>query len=600
MLLLAKIRRPCAVVMQSMLLLCFCLQTQAADGALGVPGVKGGVVATSEPLAAAAGAAMLRSGGNAVDAAAVVQFVLSVVEPQSSGIGGGGFMMIHLAKEDRTVIIDSRETAPAAATPDMFVGQKFSVRSSSGYAVGVPGTVAGVKAALDKFGTRSLSDTLAPAIELAGQGFSVSSRLADSVTHKRLDVEPGVAAYDVARNVFRPGGNALVEGDWLVQPKLASALKLIASGGVDAFYKGEIAQAIVTAQTATRSDNPAGAGRMTLSDLAGYAVAMREPIEGTYRGHRVLSMPPPSSGGLTVLQILKLVERFPLGDAGAGYGFGSPRTLNVMIEAMRLAFADRAVWMGDHDFVKVPMIGLLHDDYVSSRSALITPDARIDDVTPGDPLPFDPDIKTELMKVAAIDGVDVEGLNTTHFTIADAQGNVVTYTSTIESAWGTGLMVPEFGFMLNNELTDFNGEPKANPDPLAFDPGANDIAPGKRPRSSMAPTMLFSNEGPVAAFGSPGGSTIIDTVTHIVVNLIDHQMVIQEAVDAPRFAQTSANGKLRVEHGIHRGALESLLALGHAISEPRALGSVQAIVVDGARLYGAADKRRTGAVVSIK
>ena len=580
-------------------------QTLGQDkGSLGVPGVLGGVVTTSEPAAAQVGAEVLRRGGNAIDAAAAVQFALNVVEPQSSGIGGGGFMMIHLAKQKDTFVIDCRESAPAAATPDMFVSQpSFAVRSTSGYAVGVPGTLLCATTALDNWGTFSLADTLQPAIGMAEEGTRVSSRLAGSILDSRLSNEVGNPAYDEAREVFRPGGVPLEEGDLLVQPDLAKTFRRIAEQGPGALYTGEIAQAIVTTQLNTRSGNPDGVGRMTLEDLANYEVAIREPVEGTYRGYRIVGMPPPSSGGLTSIQILKMLERFPIGDESQGYGFGSTRTLNVMIEAGRLAFADRAVWIGDDDFVDVPSVGLLSDEYIAMRSALINPDGRQANVEPDDPRPFDNSGVKDKVKPKLIEQPDEEGRNTTHFTIVDRDGNVVTWTSTIESGWGTGLMVPGFGFMLNNELTDFNRVPAFDPDPNNFNPGANDVAPGKRPRSSMAPTMIFGNdEKPLAAFGSPGGSTIIWSVANMSLNMIDHGLVVQEAIDAPRLAQTSANGNTSRELGFSEAAIQGLADLGHTLNAPGDIGSVQAVIIDqrGQRQFGAADKRRIGGVVSVR
>ena len=570
---------------------------------LGVPGVKGGVVTTSEPAAAQVGADILRWGGNAFDAAAAVQFALNVVEPQSSGIGGGGFMMIHLDKQKETFVIDCRESAPAAATPDMFVSQpSFGVRSTSGYAVGVPGTLLCATTALENWGTFSLAETLQPAIRMAEEGTRVSSRLEESILSSRLSNEVGNPAYDEARDVFRPGGVPLVEGDLLVQPDLAKTFRRIAEQGPSALYTGEIAQAIVATQLATRSGNPDGVGRMTLEDLANYQVAIREPVEGTYRGYRIVGMPPPSSGGLTSIQILKMLERFPIGDESQGFGFGSTRTLNVMIEAGRLAYADRAVWIGDDDFVDVPSVGLLSDEYIAMRSALIDPDGRQDFVEPDDPRPYDGSGVKDKVKPKMMEDVDEEGRNTTHFSIIDRDGNVVTWTSTIESGWGTGLMVPGYGFMLNNELTDFNRVPAFNPDPDNFNPGANDVAPGKRPRSSMAPTIIFDGKKPLAAFGSPGGSTIIWSVANMSMNLIDHGMVVQEAIDAPRLAQTVANGSTRRELGFSDATLQELSDLGHELRSPSVIGSVQAVVIDqrGHIQFGAADKRRIGGVVSLR
>jgi gamma-glutamyltranspeptidase/glutathione hydrolase len=580
---------------------------------LGVPGVRGGVVTTSEPAAAEVGAEILRKGGNAIDAAAAVQFALNVLEPQSSGIGGGGFMMIHLAKKKETFVIDSRETAPAAADPNMFLRASdpsvpfpFGIRSTSGIAVGVPGTLLGVATALEKWGTMPLADVIKPAIGMAQDGIRVSSRLADSILSSRLSNEMGNSAYDEARKVFRPGGVALSEGDLLVQPDLAKTFSMIADDGPDAFYRGDIAQAIVNTQLNARTEpDPADQaklrGRMTLDDLRNYEVAIREPVEDDYRGFRIVSMPPPSSGGLTVIQILKLIERFPMGNKSLGFGFGQTSAMNVFIEASRLAFADRAVWMGDTDFVELPVNGLISDAYIATRTALIDPDSRQADVVAGDPRPFDMATITKKVKIAMTHLADNEGVNTTHFSIVDRDGNIVTYTTTIESAWGTGLVVPGFGFMLNNELTDFNSVPAFNPDPDNFNPGANDVAPGKRPRSSMAPTMIFHNKKPLVAYGSPGGSGIISTVTQIAINLIDHQRTIQEAVDAPRLRQTSSNGTTRRELGFSDAVIEELEDIGHTFSAPVGLGSVQAVVIDrNKRQFGAADKRRIGGVVSVR
>jgi gamma-glutamyltranspeptidase/glutathione hydrolase len=574
--------------------------------ALGVPGVRGGVVTTSEPAAAAVGAEILRNGGNAIDAAAAVQFALNVLEPQSSGIGGGGFMMIHLAKHKTTFVIDCRESAPAEATPDMFVSQpSFSIRSTSGYAVGIPGTLLCVTTALDNWGKFGLDEVLDPAIGMAENGIRVSSRLADSILSSRLGNEPGNPAYDEARRVFRPSGRPLAEGALLVQPDLAATFKLIADEGPETLYTGDIAQAIVDTQMATRTGNSGGVGRMTLADLANYEVAIREPVEGTYRRYRIVGMPPPSSGGLTSIQILKMLERFPIGDERQGYGFGSTNTLNVMIEAGRLAYADRAIWIGDDDFVEVPTTGLLSDGYAAERSSLIVPDAcqPNETVEAGDPWPYNSDDSKGKPKSAA--QADEEGRNTTHFSIVDRDGNIVTWTSTIESGWGTGLMVPGYGFMLNNELTDFNRTPQYNPDSNNFNPGANDVAPGKRPRSSMAPTIIFDGKKPVAAFGSPGGSTIIWSVVNMTLNLIDHEMVVQEAADAPRIAQTSAGVNTRRELGFSDDVIQELEALGatcQTFRAPTVIGSVQTVVIDkkGHHQYGAADKRRIGGVVSVR
>jgi gamma-glutamyltranspeptidase / glutathione hydrolase len=549
-----------------------------------------GVVAVSHPAAAAAGARMLAQGGNAIDAAAAVQFALNVVEPQSSGIGGGGFMMIHLAKSNETFIVDSRERAPAAASADMFapdgLPMAFQLASTSGLAVGVPGTLRGVDTALRRWGTRKLADTMAPAIELAERGFHVNRFLAADIANDfgRTRIHPETAA------IFRPGGMPLVEGDWLVQRDLAKTLKLIAAKGPDAFYRGPLARAIVKAQQRTRDElGEDGRGRMTLADLAQYQVAIRQPLVGHYRGWTLATMPPPSSGGLTMLQMLGLLERFPLGDTAQGYGFGSPQTLHAMIEAMRLAFADRALWIGDDDAAPLPRKGLLHPEYLATRAALIKTDSRMETPQAGDPLPWDASAVPPKPSRA-----NQESPHTTHFSIVDRWGNVVSYTSTIESTWGSGITVPGYGFLLNNELTDFNFLPAAyagegNPD-------ANDVAPMKRPRSSMAPTLLFKDGKPVAAYGSPGGATIINSVLNLTLNLIDHGMSMQQAIDAPRLSVTHATGKVSCEGRQHVmqpnfsiAAQDALRNQGHAgLADEgsdgcqETIGSVQAVFLDPA------------------
>jgi gamma-glutamyltranspeptidase/glutathione hydrolase len=558
-----------------------------------------GVVAVSHPLAAEVGARVLEEKGNAIDAAAAIQFALNVVEPQFSGIGGGGFMMIHLAKTGETFINECREKAPAAATPDMFQGLPFGEASTSGLSVGVPGTLLGVATALKNYGTISLAEALQPAIKLADEGFQINSFLAADTASSRTVLQPETQA------VFRlPNGDPLPEGYLLKQPDLAKTFRLIAEQGPDVFYRGEISQAIVDVQKRTKTTDPSrGVGRMTLADLDQYDVKIREPIVDEYRGWTVQSMSPPSSGGLTIIQMLKMLERFPLGDESQGFGFGATKTLHVMIEAMRLAFADRAVWMGDEDFVYVPKVGLLNDTYVAMRSAMIDLNSTMATPSAGDPRPYDMASIPSPVKLAALTDQPEVG-HTTHFAVVDKWGNIVTYTTTIEQGWGTGIMVPGYGFLLNNELTDFNFTPTYNPDPDHYNPGANDVAPFKRPRSSMSPTMLFKDGKPFAAYGSPGGATIINTVLQITLNLLDHGMAIQEAIDAPRISVTSASATAIVsrEAGFSDAAIQGLRDLGHPVSNSTStIGSVQAVIIDlqTGKLYGGADSRREGTVIGL-
>ena len=543
-----------------------------------------GVVAVSHPLAAEAGAQALEKGGNAFDAAAAVQFALNVVEPQYSGIGGGGFMVIHLAKTHETFMQDCREKAPAAASANQFQSPG-SPTQTNGLAVGVPGTLKCVATAVEKWGALALADALQPAIKLAEEGFHINRFLAADIQSSRTDLQPETRA------VFRPGGVPLKEGDLLVQPDLAKTFRLIAAQGPDVFYLGEIAPKIIEAQQ-RYSGNAANKGRMTLDDLRAYNIVTREVITVNYRGYTIASTSPPSSGGLTVGQMLKMIERFPLGDASQGFGFGATKTLHVMIEAMRLAFADRAIYMGDEDFVPVPKIGLLADPYIALRSALIDPASRMATPSAGNPWAYQAGRPGTLVAAAAVPQVD-QG-HTTHFSVVDKHGNLVAYTTTIEAGWGTGIMVPGYGFLLNNELTDFNTTPQINP-------GTNDVAPFKRPRSSISPTILFKDGRPIAAYGSPGGATIINSVLQITLNLIDHGMTIQEAIDAPRISVTSASGGVSREAGFSDTVIAELKALGHPVNNPGGIGSVQGVVVDlqTGKQYGGADSRREGTVIGL-
>lgn len=576
--------------------------------AMPVPAISAtGVVSASHPAASAAGARMLAAGGNAIDAAVAIQFALNVVEPQSSGIGGGGFMMVHIAHTGQTYIVDSRERAPRAATPGQFApsgtAMPFPLASTSGLSVGVPGTLRGIEIALDRWGTKPLSETLVPAMELASMGFRVNRFLAEDIARNA----DRIRQHETTASVFHPGGRALVEGDWLVQPDLARTLRILSEKGVDAFYSGPMAQAIVEAQKhAPEAIADMAQGRMTLEDLADYRAVVREPLMGAYRGWTLAVMPQPSSGGLTLLQILGLLESYPLGDVSKGYGFGRASTLHLMTEAMRLAFADRAVWMGDDDHVTLPGPALLAPDYVASRARLISPDQRMVTAEPGKPLFASP------VRASDTPASRPESLQTTHFSVIDRWGNVVSYTSTIEATWGSGIMVPGYGFLLNNELTDFNFIPTRNVD--NDNPGANDVAPGKRPRSSMVPVMLFKDGRFVTALGSPGGPTIINSVLNTLLNRIDHGMTLDEAVRAPRWSVTHSSGRIGcegrlpfTERALTVSELDVLRALGHASLGEQGtegcqalIGSVQAVErTEAGELAGVADPRREGTVIRV-
>jgi gamma-glutamyltranspeptidase/glutathione hydrolase len=556
-----------------------------------------GVVALSHPLAAEIGARILKHGGNALDAAAAIQFALNVVEPEFSGIGGSCFIMIFLSKTGETLIIDSREKAPAAATPDMFKDLDYTEASTSGLSIGIPGTLLGFATALKKYGTISLVEALQPAVELARDGFHINRFLAANTNDPRTAYQPETKA------VFRlPDGSPLPEGYLLKQPDLAKTFELISEHGPEFFYHGEIAQAVVEAQKRTRTTDPSrGVGRMTREDLARYNVKIRHPVVCEYRGYTIKSMSPPSAGGLTLLQMLKILERFPLGDSSAGFGFGAKKTLHVMIEAMRLAFTDRALWMGDEDFVPVPKSGLLANQYIAMRSSMIHENKRMTHASPGNPWQYQYQsacLSHKLMSMALPERS--EGGHTTHFSVVDKWGNIVSCTSTIEAVWGTGIMVPGYGFLLNNDLTDFNLTPQYNP--ATGNPGANDIAAFKRPQSSMTPTIIFKDGKPMAAYGSPGGAGIINSVLQITLNLIDHGMTIQQAIDAPRISVTSAKDSVFREVGFSEAVILGLRNLGHPVSSTASrIGSVQAVVVDlqNGQLFGGADGRREGTVIGL-
>jgi gamma-glutamyltranspeptidase/glutathione hydrolase len=499
----------------------------------------------------------------------------------------------------------------------MFKGKVFGTASTSGLSVGVPGMVRGTAMALETYGNLPLAQVLLPAIKLADEGFAATPRYAAVSCNSRSQNSPESAAF------FCPGGLPPVVGSLVQNKPLAETLRLIAVNGPDCFYKlspgCDIAKGIVEGQKFNRPQAPGGkGGSMDYADLANYEVSIRAPTEGAYRGYKIKSMSPPSSGGLTMIQMLKMLERFPLGDATQGYGFGSVKTMNVMADAMRIAFSDRAVWMGDSDFVPVPSKGLLDSRYVELRGAAIVPGTRL---TPnpvaGDPLPFEVAGLQSRTMLAVAEPVTGPGETTTHFSVVDKWGNMVSYTNTIESSHGIGVFAgyrnadgsfKSFGFLLNNELTDFNLNPTINP--FTGKAGYNDVQPNKRPRSSMNPTMIFTPDGkPLAAFGSPGGATIINSVLNVTLNLIDHKMTLQDAIDAPRMSVTGTGSAISTDlgapgsrfSGFPEASINGLKALGYTFPTPTDIGSVQAVIVDKqtGKQYGGADARREGTVIGL-
>jgi gamma-glutamyltranspeptidase/glutathione hydrolase len=578
-----------------------------------------GVVAAANPFGAEAGAKILEQGGNAIDAAVAVAYALNVVEPQSAGIGGGGFMMIHLAASGQTLTIDTRERAPAGATRDMF--ENVPSASLQGVAVGVPGMVRGTAMAVERYGRLPLAQVLQPAIQLADAGFAATPRFVTSPNCAGSNLTSRAKNSPLSADYFCPGGQQIPAQTVVSNKPLAETLRLIAQHGPDCFYKLDLAKGcdialgIIEGQKWNRPQAASGkGGSMTLADLEAYQLAVRAPIEGSYRGYTIKSMAPPSSGALTVIQILKMLERFPLGDVSKGFGFGSINTLNVMADAMRLAFADRGVWMADADFVPVPAKGLIDDAYLAGRAASIMPGVRLLPATliSSDPRPFEAaDLAPSVRLALAEPGPGTEN-GTTHFSVVDQWGNVVSYTNTIESAYGIGVFagysradgsLRNHGFLLNNELTDFNTTPTTNP--WTQEPGYNDVQPDKRPRSSMSPTMLFTPAGkPILAYGSPGGATIINSVVNVTVNLVDHKMGLQDAVDAARISVAGAGSTIQLENRFDNlAALQQALGpagLGYTVAVGD-VGSVQAVLIDQqtGKQYGAADDRREGKVVGL-
>ncbi|MFY0780878.1 gamma-glutamyltransferase [Peribacillus simplex] len=561
----------------------FCMITPAFASVPGVDesmgrGATKGIVSVSHPLAAEAGIKILKQGGNAVDAAAAIQLSLNVVEPMMSGIGGGGFIMIYNKKENKITMIDSREMAPQNVTPELFLDEKgkpipFSKRHTSGKAVAVPGTLKGMETALDKYGTLKLSQVMGPAIKQAENGVKVNWATAQYIGENVKKLENNQAA----ANVFVPNGKPLEEGDTLVQPDLAKTLKLIKKQGSNVFYKGEIGEAL-TKEVQKRE------GTMTTEDLENYVVKEREPIRSEYRGFEVVGAASPSSGSLTVQQILELMEGFDVQKMGAN----SPEYLHYLTEAMHLAFADRAAYMADEDFYDVPTKGLLDEDYIKERRKLINPNRSTADVKAGDPWKYEGKEPTSMEKVKE-EKTPIG--QTTHFSVMDKWGNMVAYTTTIEQVFGSGIMVPDYGFMLNNEMTDFDATPG----------GVNQVEPRKRPRSSMSPTFVLKDGNPFMAIGSPGGATIIASVSETIMNVLDHQMLIQDAILAPR-VYSAGYPTVRWEPGIEQNTRLELMAKGHVYEEkPQHIGNVQAVIFDyeKGKMYGGADNTREGTVQGV-
>ena len=529
------------------------------------------MVAAANPLAVQAGVRVLAEGGTAADAMVAVQAVLGLVEPQSSGLGGGAFLVWYDAERGELTTLDGRETAPRAATPTLFQNDAgepldFFEAVVGGLSVGTPGTPMLMEEAHGRWGALEWPTLFEEAIELAEGGFTVSPRLAGLVAEEPEDRLP---AQEAAATYFYPGGEAIQAGDTLVNQDYADTLRAMAEGGTEAFYTGEIAQAIV--DTVQGAANP---GLLAVEDLEAYEVVERSPVCVAYREREVCGMGPPSSGALTVGQILGMAGSYDL----AALGPDSPEAWRIVGDASRLAFADRGRYMADSDYVPMPTEGLVAPDYLASRAELLRGDDALPEVAAGEP-----EWDHAMLRG---DDASLELPSTSHISIVDAEGNALSMTTTIENGFGSRLFVR--GFLLNNELTDFSFETHEDGRPIA-----NRVEPGKRPRSSMAPTIVMQDGAPVLVVGSPGGSRIIGYVAQAIVNHVDWGMDVQAAVAAPHLVNRF--GTYDLEEGTSAAELETpLQELGYE-TEVRDLDSgLHAISIEEGRLLGGADPRREG------
>ncbi|ECC3483138.1 gamma-glutamyltransferase [Salmonella enterica subsp. enterica] len=523
-----------------------------------------GMVASVDAMATQVGVDILKQGGNAVDAAVAVGYALAVTHPQAGNLGGGGFMLLR-TKDGATTAIDFREMAPAGATRDMFLDEQGNPDSkkslTSPLASGTPGTVAGLSLALEKYGSLPLNSVVRPAIKLAQEGFIVNDALADDLKTYGSEVLPH---HENSKAIFWKDGEPLKKGDKLVQQDLANSLTMIAENGPDAFYKGEIARQI--AQQMQQNG-----GLITTDDLAAYQAVERTPVSGEYRGYQIFSMPPPSSGGIHIVQILNILENFDM----KKYGFGSADAIQIMAEAEKYAYADRSEYLGDPDFVNVPWQALTSKAYAKSIAGQIDINKAkpSSEIRPGKLAPYESD-------------------QTTHFSVVDKEGNAVAVTYTLNTTFGTGIVAGNTGILLNNQMDDFSAKPGV-PNVYGLVGGeANAVGPKKRPLSSMSPTIVVKDGKTWLVTGSPGGSRIITTVLQMVVNTIDFGMNVAEATNAPRFHHQWLPDELRVEKGFSPDTLKLLEQKGQKVALKEAMGSTQSIMVgpDG-ELYGASDPR---------
>ncbi|KVX03363.1 gamma-glutamyltransferase [Shewanella frigidimarina] len=528
---------------------------------------KHGMVSSQEALASQIGVDILKQGGNAVDAAVAVAYALAVTLPRAGNIGGGGFMLVHLAEQNKTIAIDYRETAPAKAHKDIFLDEQGNavdkLSREHGLAVGVPGTVMGMELALKQYGTMKMAQVIKPAIKLARDGILVTSDLSNSLAGLKSRITQWPSSAEI---FYHADGSNYQVNEVLKQPELAQSLSLIAQKGSKGFYQGETAKKIVSAV------QNAG-GVMSLTDLANYKVVEREPVRGNYRGYEVVSMPPPSSGGIHIIEMLNVLEQFPIDKLG----HNTANTLHLMAETMKYAYADRSEYLGDPDFVNVPVKQLTSKEYAKEIASKIsinktTPSSEI---KPGNLAPYESD-------------------QTTHFSVIDKWGNAVANTYTLNFSYGSGLVAKGTGILLNNEMDDFSVKPGI-PNGYGLIGGeANAVQGNKRPLSSMSPTMVMKDGKPFIVTGSPGGSRIITITLQMIMNVIDHNLNIAEATAAARMHHQWLPDFIWVEHTLNRDTISLLEAKGHKVKVQESIGSTQSIMMTEQGLFGASDPRRAG------
>ena len=526
-----------------------------------------GMVSSQDTFSTRAAADVLAEGGNAIDAAVTAGFTMAVTLPRAGNIGGGGFMLIHDAETNQQTTIDYREQASSKADRNMFLDSNGNpvadLSQITHLAAGVPGTVRGFELALKKYGTIDLARALRPAIELAEQGFPVSEDLHESLLHYQDEFALSPEAQKV---FYQTDGSPWPVGAMLVQKDLATSLRLIAENGADEFYEGSIAKKIVANMRENR-------GIINAEDMKTYKAVEREPLQGSYRGLKVVSMPPPSSGGTHLIQMLNILERFPMEQ----FGHNSADSIHVMTEAMRMAYADRSKYLGDPNYVSMPLDSLTSKKYAHRLSK------RIDMDSASPSLGVVPGAKMKS---------PYESHETTHFSVIDAAGNAVSNTYTLNFSYGSKLMVPGTGILLNNQMDDFSSKPGAANAYGLIGGKCNAIEPGKRMLSSMTPTFLFKEDGTIVATGSPGGSRIINVVLQMIINIVDHNLSVAEATVAPRFHHQWFPDVLNVEKGFSPDTIRLLASRGHKVKQQSAMGSTQTVAKQNEVFVGFSDLRR--------